>query len=92
MILSEMNYASEKTQISQKIDHLLSDKLRISQLKKNAENDLAGQTLQNQALESDIEELQEKSTMMMLELDKIMTMYDEAEKEKIDLIQKIQVM
>ena len=92
MILSEMNNASEKTQMSQKIDHLLSDKLRIAQLKKNVENDLAGQTLTNQALESEIEDLHQKSTMMMLELDKVMSMYDDAEQEKADLIQKIQVM
>ena len=52
MTLSELNHNTEKNQLELKIDQVLSDKIRISSLKKNLEEETNTKTLQNQQLDT----------------------------------------
>lgn len=47
MHLSELNHNTEKNQLDLKIDQVLSDKIRISSLKKNLEDETNTKILDN---------------------------------------------
>ena len=70
----------------------MSDKIRINGLKKTIETDVQSKILQNQDLDRQIDELQQRRTQLLIELDKVTSMFEAADKENNDLVDKIKVL
>lgn len=70
----------------------MTDKQRFEQMKRDVENERMGVLIQNNELEKNIDELQNERTSLMLELDKIISLFENAEKEKSDLETKINLL
>ena len=70
----------------------MADKIRINGLKKTIETDVQAKVLQNQDLDRQIDDLQQKRTQLLIELDKVTSMFETADKENNDLIDKIRVL
>lgn len=70
----------------------MGDKNRFNGLKENIQNDIQGKILVNMELDGKIDKLQQTRTQMLIELDKVMSMFEQSEKEKVELIKKIQML
>lgn len=70
----------------------MGDKNRFSGLKGNIQNEIQGKMLDNMDLDGKIDKLQQSRTQMLIELDKVMSMFEQSEKEKVELIKKIQML
>ena len=79
LTMAEMDYHSQKTILSNKIDTVLSDKIRIENLKKSAIMQVNTKIIENQDLDEKIDELQKKRTQMLIELDKAMALFERKE-------------
>ena len=92
LTIAELAHTTEKTNINSKIDQVMSDKIRINGLKKTIETDVQTKILQNQDLDRQIDELQQRRTQLLIELDKVTSMFEAADKENNDLMDKIRVL
>ena len=83
------DHNEEKQGLNNKIDGLISDKIRIDSLKRDVENELMGVAIENQGIERQIDEKSQERTQMMIELDKVIALFEQAEKDKDNLVTKI---
>ena len=70
----------------------MTDKQRFEQMKRDVENERMGVLIQNNELDKNIDELQNERTSLMLELDKIISLFENAEKERSEIETKIQLL
>ena len=61
-------------------------------MKRDVENERMGVLIQNNELDKNIDELQNERTSLMLELDKIISLFENAEKERSEIETKIQLL
>lgn len=86
------DHSEEKQGLNNRIDGLISDKIRMDSLKRDVENELMGVAIENQGVERQIDEKSQERTQMMIELDKVIALFEQAEKDKDNLVTKIQVL
>jgi len=91
LTMAEMDYHSQKTILNNKIDTVMSDKIRIDNLKKNIIMQVNQKIIENQDMDEKIDDLQKKRTQMLIELDKAMALFERKEQERVELVKKIQI-
>jgi hypothetical protein len=60
----------------------VTDKQRFEQIKREKENERMGVIIQNNELDKILDDLQNERTQLMLELDKVISLFENAEQEK----------
>ena len=60
----------------------MTDKQRFEQIKREKENERMGVIIQNNELDKILDDLQNERTQLMLELDKVISLFENAEQEK----------
>lgn len=92
LTVAEMDYYTQKETMKRKLENIISDKNRIDSFKRQLGSQVQQRLIENQDLDQKLDLLKNDRTEKLLELDKVMALFESKEKERIELIKKTQVL